>query len=124
MTRSWPRHSSAVRPRNCGRSLPCPGIPSNATCNDRAPDKTSMIPPSAFGAGLAENDGLRSQSTMMTRLPELARSWASEEAMVAIRKKMMLATRASAVAIIILPSQRSQHQIHQVGAAFFPTLLL
>jgi len=40
------------------------------------------MPASAFGASSAERDGfLRSQSTMMTRLPARAVSWPSEAAM-------------------------------------------
>src|SRR5882762_2963318 len=50
---------------------------------DRAPDKTSMMPAVAPGARLLDRDGfLRSQSTMMTRLPACAMSWASEAVMV------------------------------------------
>src|SRR3954470_19198633 len=50
---------------------------------DRAPDRTSVMPAPTSGVRLSDSDGfLRSQSTTMTRLPEFARSWASEAAMV------------------------------------------
>src|SRR4051812_49536176 len=49
----------------------------------RADNRMSVMPALALGARLAVSDGfLRSQSTTMTRLPEFARSWASEAAMV------------------------------------------
>src|SRR5450631_2189120 len=86
--------------------------------SDRVPDRMSVMPASTAGVRSAESDGfLRSQSTTMTRLPELARSWASEAAMVDLPSLGRVEVRPTTLLGVFVGSRSMANLIDRIDSA-------